>query len=154
MAPANELLQFAEYSPADGTNTAFEIAGLRHVLLVHSQKQNGFCCARIRLLEHHGVEAQQLGVAPIGFGARSKPAQCACQLGGWNGRRSRRVNFRRRADLMDWFFDFSILRDRCPFDSRTFDADAGRTKGSRTLRSSTIRTRPRSWPPKAVIASC
>jgi hypothetical protein len=33
MAPANELLQFAEYSPADGTNTAFEIAGLRHVLL-------------------------------------------------------------------------------------------------------------------------
>jgi hypothetical protein len=88
MAPANELLQFAEYSPADGTNTAFEIAGLRHVLLVHSQKQNGFCCARIRLLEHHGVEAQRLGVTPIGFGARSKPAQCACQLGGWNGRRS------------------------------------------------------------------
>jgi hypothetical protein len=33
MAPANELLQFAEYLPAEGTNTAFEIAGLRHVLL-------------------------------------------------------------------------------------------------------------------------
>jgi hypothetical protein len=33
MAPANELLQFAEYAPADGTNAAFEITGLRHVLL-------------------------------------------------------------------------------------------------------------------------
>jgi hypothetical protein len=43
MAPANELLQFAEYSPADGTNTAFEIARLRHVLLAASiQKLNGF----------------------------------------------------------------------------------------------------------------
>jgi hypothetical protein len=33
MAPAHELLKFAEYSPADGTNTAFEIAGPRHILL-------------------------------------------------------------------------------------------------------------------------
>jgi hypothetical protein len=33
MAPAHELLQFAEYSPADGINAAFEIAGLRQVLL-------------------------------------------------------------------------------------------------------------------------
>jgi hypothetical protein len=32
MAP-NELLQFAEYSPADGTNAAFEIAGLRQAPL-------------------------------------------------------------------------------------------------------------------------
>ena len=30
---------------------------------------------------------------------------------------SRRVNFRRRADWMDAFFVFPILRDRCPFDS-------------------------------------
>jgi hypothetical protein len=37
----------------------------------------------IRLLEYRGVEVQQLGVAPIGLGARRKPAQCVCQLGGW-----------------------------------------------------------------------
>ena len=37
----------------------------------------------VRLLEYRGVEAQQLGVAPIGLGARSKPAQCVCQLRGW-----------------------------------------------------------------------
>ena len=34
----------------------------------------------VRLLEYRGVEAQQLGVAPIGFGARSKPAHGVCQV--------------------------------------------------------------------------
>jgi hypothetical protein len=37
---------------------------------------------------------------------------------------SRRVNFRRRTDWMDAFFDFPILRDRCPFDSRTLKGRA------------------------------
>jgi hypothetical protein len=42
-----------------------------------------FCLfIEVRLLEHRGVEPQQLGVPPIGRGARSKPAQCVCQLGG------------------------------------------------------------------------
>ena len=35
----------------------------------------------VRLPEYRGVEAQQLAVAPIWL-ARSKPAQCVCQLGG------------------------------------------------------------------------
>jgi hypothetical protein len=43
----------------------------------------------VRLLEYCSVEAQQLAVAPIRLGARSKPPQCVCQLGGWNGRRRR-----------------------------------------------------------------
>jgi hypothetical protein len=43
MAPAHELLQFAEYSPADGINAAFEIADYgKSCWQLYSEKLNGF----------------------------------------------------------------------------------------------------------------
>jgi hypothetical protein len=57
----------------------------KHGLIAEHRTQAIMCafCSFIdvRLLEDCGVEAQQLGVAPIGFGARSKPTQCVCQRG-------------------------------------------------------------------------
>jgi len=60
----------------------------KHGLLAEHRTQAIMCTfclfIDVRLLEYCGVEAQQLAVAPIGLGA---PAQCVCQLGGWNNGR-------------------------------------------------------------------
>jgi hypothetical protein len=85
------LLTAPPRDPIDGISIFVPGRG-KHGLIAEHRTQAIMCTfclfIDVRLLEHRGVEAQQLAVAPIGLGARSKPAQCFCQFGGWNGRRS------------------------------------------------------------------